>query len=362
MVFLHHYGGGAQSSFLPLRVFGQAVQIGWAGVSLFFVLSGFLITGILWDSLLKPNWWRRFYIRRSLRIFPLYYFAIIVGIIAAAACGIASFSTKPILIYVFYLQDIPALRQAFEQFPRPLILDHFWSLAVEEQFYLIWPFLLLLCRQKLQRARNLCVMVWILSLGFRLGVVYMDAPLEWAQRFLVSRSGELAAGSFLALSVRGDETRVRERLKFAPWAFFSSLIVIVAAFMLSGALDLKFSPMSRYWLVSTIGISAIGVFFASLLALTLNPGLLKTIFEMRFLRWLGKISYGIYVYHVLLRPMFDSLANRIVPRSSVLVHQATLAIIATIGTLTIATVSFYTLERMFNRLKGSSIKVINPAM
>ena len=76
-VFIYHYGGGAQFSLLPLRLIGKAIHFGWAGVSLFFVLSGFLISGILWDSYHKPGWWRRFNVGRSLRIFPLYYLAIV---------------------------------------------------------------------------------------------------------------------------------------------------------------------------------------------------------------------------------------------------------------------------------------------
>ena len=75
-VFLFHYGRGSHSSNLLLRGSAKVVQFGWVGVSLFFVLSGFLITGILWDSRENRGWWRTFYARRSLRIFPLYYFEI----------------------------------------------------------------------------------------------------------------------------------------------------------------------------------------------------------------------------------------------------------------------------------------------
>src|SRR3984885_4831421 len=87
-VFVYHYGGGAQSSFLPLRVMGILLHFAWVGVSLFFVLSGFLISGILWDGYQTPGWWRRFYVRRSLRIFPLYYLALVIAAVIWLALGV----------------------------------------------------------------------------------------------------------------------------------------------------------------------------------------------------------------------------------------------------------------------------------
>src|ERR1700691_6305962 len=72
MVFVFHYGGGLQSSHLALRMLGYVTQAGWTGVVLFFALSGFLITGSLWDSLGSRHLLRNFYVRRALRILPLY--------------------------------------------------------------------------------------------------------------------------------------------------------------------------------------------------------------------------------------------------------------------------------------------------
>src|SRR6202000_1096748 len=104
---IYHYGGGAQSSFLPLRAIGTAIHFGWAGVSLFFVLSGFLISGILWDGYSKSSWWKRFYVRRSLRIFPLYYLAIAGAAIAWLILGVPAGELSPLWVYVFYLRNVP---------------------------------------------------------------------------------------------------------------------------------------------------------------------------------------------------------------------------------------------------------------
>jgi peptidoglycan/LPS O-acetylase OafA/YrhL len=358
MVFLHHYGGGALSSFLPLHIFGLSVRLGWSGVSLFFVLSGFLITGILWDSLQTPNWWRRFYFRRSLRIFPLYYFSILLAVVVPLVLGNRTIPFSSVAVFLLYLQNVPALHPIFDQIPQTLTLSHFWSLAVEEQFYIIWPFLLVLCFPKRDRAKRLCVAVWLLSFAFRFLVVGMDWNLEWAQRFLLARAGELSTGAFLALSVRGNQRERDTIVTWAPWSFLLSLLAILIIFLSSGVLDLKFIPKENYWLWSSVGIGAFSVLFASLLVLALQDGWIKRFFEFSVLRWLGKVSYGIYVYHVLLRPFFVWVADRIAPNSSIMVQQATVALVGTIGTLFIASLSFYAFERPLLRLKERKTQLI----
>src|ERR1700722_12834586 len=86
-VFLYHYVPGQNSSSFPIHFIWAANQIDWVGVSLFFVLSGFLISGILWDSFEDKNWWRNFYIKRSLRIFPLYFLALLIAVAVYFAIG-----------------------------------------------------------------------------------------------------------------------------------------------------------------------------------------------------------------------------------------------------------------------------------
>jgi peptidoglycan/LPS O-acetylase OafA/YrhL len=133
----------------------RGVALGWAGVELFFVLSGFLITRILLESRDKPHYLRNFYARRALRIFPLYYVVLVVTLILPPPHGFGRSRTS--LWYFAYLQTLPLVRGRFEASPLP----HSWTLAIEEQFYCLWPFVLLLLR----RGRDLAAALAVLFLG-----------------------------------------------------------------------------------------------------------------------------------------------------------------------------------------------------
>ena len=208
-VFIYHYGGGAHSADFAFRLVGKTIHLGWVGVSLFFVLSGFLITGILLDYMQRPKWRVTFYIRRALRIFPLYYFALFGAILVAWFLKTPSSRITPLWPLFFYLQDIPQIVHTWALSPL-FVVGHFWSLAVEEQFYLVWPFLLLFASRR-SVLRPLCISVYLLSLFFRICVFSLHLNTEWATYFIIGRAGEMAAGGFLAASIRGSE-RDREQI------------------------------------------------------------------------------------------------------------------------------------------------------
>ena len=133
----------------PLSPFGRFLHSGYLGVDLFFVLSGFLITGILIDSKITPNYFRVFYMRRALRIFPLYYLLLAVSWLTVV---FITPQDKPLLTGVdsmawfwLYASNIGmAVKGDWLNSPTWVGLGHFWSLAVEEQFYLVWPLLVYL--------------------------------------------------------------------------------------------------------------------------------------------------------------------------------------------------------------------------
>lgn len=343
-VFIFHYGGGARSKFLVIRLLGEAIHFGWVGVSLFFVLSGFLISGILWDSFGKSGWWSRFYARRSLRIFPLYYLALIFAILAATWNGAGGLAIERIWIYAIYVQNIPSLNGLMDSFPKNVHLGHFWSLAVEEQFYLIWP--LILCKsENIKSAIRFCAIAWVVSLLFRFGCVALHWETAWGNRFLLSRMGELCAGALLALSLRVSKDSQKRTFRVAKIAFWISLFGIGSVIFISGT-------DQDHPLMVTLGIAMVSILFTSLLAYAIGGGWIESFFKMRIFRWLGKISYGIYVYHLLFRPAFERFTKIIVSPDNKNLYLLTLAVVAAIGTLATSTLSFYTYEQAFLMLKN----------
>lgn len=344
-VFVYHYGGGAQSSILPIRIVGTIIHFGWAGVSLFFVLSGFLISGILWQGFHKRDWWKRFYARRSLRIFPLYYLAILIAFVVGVALGGSPSQFSPIWIYILYLGNFPPLLAHTSSLPTTLHLGHFWSLAVEEQFYLIWPFVLGMFVGRRRGAMRMIAFLWAMSFVFRCVMQGWNPSGDWNGLFLFSRAGELLAGAFLAMAVRGDEQERKRLFAWAPIAFFGSALLIAAISVYAG------TPQFGPPLMSTVGLAFCSIFFASMIALCFRPGIVQSFFENGLLRWLGKISYGIYVYHLLFHDGFTWVAARIAPQASYNTHLLLIFGIAVAGTLAIASLSYYTYETAFLRWK-----------
>jgi peptidoglycan/LPS O-acetylase OafA/YrhL len=343
IVFLFHYGGGTHSSLLPMRIFGYINKGGWAGVTLFFVLSGFLITGILWDSFGEEHWWRNFYIRRVLRIFPLYYGSIALVIFAAALKGTLYPALRLIWIPVFFLQNMPHLNALVDIIPSPLGLFHFWSLAVEEQFYLLWPVVLFLQKTR-DRARTLCLGIFLFACLFRLLIWHFAPNPNQFSQFLFSRSGELAAGGWLALAYRGPEwARVKA---IAPFAALAGL----AGFLASGVLNGTFECIG-YW-QSVTGLPCITVFAAALLVLAMEPGIVQRCAEAAWLRWLGGISYGVYVFHLLFLAVYNWIEQRIFGSRSALITNVAVLIIAAVGSVCSAWLSFRFFETPFLRLKN----------
>jgi len=343
-IFIVHYAGGTHAFMGRFRYLAEPINFGWAAVSQFFVLSGYLISGILWDSIGTPNWWRRFYWRRSLRIFPLYYLALLV----AVAHTVASHGLKSIfpgvLPYFVYLQNIPTVYPTLAKFPDVRSLSHFWSLAVEEQFYLIWPFVLAWLYPKAGMARNVCLFVWLSSLAFRVAVFAAGAEHLWAIAFLAARAGELSLGAYLALLVR--DPILKDRLfRRARWIFGVSLLAAISVIIGTGGAGGESKGMV------TVGFAINALLFASLIALSLRPGLAASVFKASWLRWLGRISYGVYVYHILLVDAFDWIAYRIFPRLGRELHFLVLFFVAASGTLIVASLSYYFFELRFLRMR-----------
>ena len=359
MVFVFHYGGGLQSSHRALRILGYLTQTGWIGVVLFFALSGFLITGGLWDSLQdspsrKPAVLRNFYIRRALRILPLYFATLLAAAVATIACGALLSELRPLVFFAFFLQNLPVLAQAVIQNSSPLPLYHLWSLAVEEQFYLLWPALLLLARTR-RSTIHLCLWIFAIAALFRI-IVFGLPALAWTHQqhlfdsFLLTQCGALVLGAALALALRPDQPLsdrpdIQALQRWASLAFLAGIALYLLSSFLCGSFYLYF-PL-QYML----GLPAVSIVAAALILILLRPGIPRTIASFSPLVWLGRISYGFYVFHILLQPLYDTLGEHLAHAATGTLYQTARFAVAFPITVLAAWISYHLLELPFLETK-----------
>jgi peptidoglycan/LPS O-acetylase OafA/YrhL len=305
-------------------------SVGWAGVDLFFVLSGFLITTVLMEAKGQPNYFRNFFVRRALRILPLYY--LLVGVFFLPFLWIAHRHGRWInvpsqLWYWFHLSNWSSAFGPMVRSP----LGHVWSLAVEEQFYLIWPFVvLLLCRRTL---RNVCIgiiiSVLLLRCGMSLTGMWRTYP-ELMYRLTPFRIDTLAFGTLIATFRSKRDPRI-------PGLLGCALLVAV----------LSFSTSYKDVRMFTVGFTAIGLIGFSLVlyAKQSNPGWLC----FPLLQSFGKYSYAIYMFHV---PVRFALYWFVLPK----IHSAPLGILISTAlglpaSYAIAWLSWRVIETPFLNLK-----------
>lgn len=266
-------GGEAEAGLL--RGYLSVALLGWCGVDLFFVLSGFLITGILVRSVGRPHYFRNFYARRALRIFPLYY-AVLVLLLFVLERGVTSPAER--LSYFLYYQNLYfATWGHLQQDPARTIT---WSLAVEEQFYLLWPAVVAWLAPR--RLVAFCFVTIGGAIGVRLLLVHSGCKDAY---FLTPcRLDALAAGALLALSPR-------------PPAWCGTVGLLVGAtglyaLAIAGGSSLPDSP-----LMQGFGLLAALLFAVGGLVSALGQGWLARCCRWRWLRSLGCYSYCIYLTH-----------------------------------------------------------------
>jgi peptidoglycan/LPS O-acetylase OafA/YrhL len=271
--------------------FGEA---GWMGVDLFFVLSGYLITGILADAVGQSHYYQNFIVRRSLRIFPLYYVCLILFTLAAWKDGSHWIDTKQWGIgwFVFYLGNIRA--SWLNQFPPVFSFVPLWSLQVEEQFYLLYPFIVLcLPRNSLRRFLIGCA---VTAPVIRI-CLFLFAPGSSLARntLMFCRMDGLALGGLVALLVRSPGRR------WLPARLLRNGALAMGAFALTiyTWVWLSNPDTATHPLMSTIGFSINAVTFAVLLALivTAPPPRFAALLRNPFLVYTGQIAYGLYLLH-----------------------------------------------------------------
>ena len=330
--------------------FLQVFEFGWAGVDLFFVLSGFLITDILLSSSDNKNYFRNFYARRFLRIFPLYY----VTLILFFALYPFLFSNEHKAAYQYYSQNQfwfwlhvenwLFVKKGFSTSP---YLTHFWSLAIEEQFYLFWPLIIYFLKD-LKKIKITIVALIVVALAIR---VYMRCyyPANFANYYCntLTRMDSILIGCLLSIHIKEGKKISGAVLK---WLLAGCVAYFAGGFLLGGSLNLK----NPYF--STFGYTIVSVFFASLLYIFLHKdfSILRWLKGSFLLNYLGKISYGIYVFHIPVYLVLSSLLMKILQKSYGMNSLQALFFIATVSlivTLVASSLSFYYFEKPFMRLK-----------
>jgi peptidoglycan/LPS O-acetylase OafA/YrhL len=353
LVMMHHitFFGGMRPVALLDRLYYKATVAGWFGVDLFFVLSGFLITGILFDAKGSEHFFRNFYARRTLRIFPLYYAFLVIYIVALPFfLPIGAEHQYLVSHQIWWWTYLVNVLIFFEGWPPYVGVGHFWSLAVEEQFYLTWPLVLFYCRR--QTLIRLCGALFVCSFAVRLALVASGNSVA-AYVLMPARMDTLAVGSWLALMVRDPEAEGLRKL--APWAWPATVTagaVVAAIALWQGGFD------SENRLVQTVGYTMLAVLFGGVLLIVLTSAPTSPVgrvFANAGLRAFGRYSYALYIFHhpiiFLLRQSGFSVRDAPIILGSSLPSQIFYAMVVTGITFALAFCSWHLYEAQFLKLK-----------
>jgi len=334
VVFYHNYG------FINYFFFG------WLGVDLFFVLSGFLITGILLRTSQQKGFLRNFYARRILRIFPLYYLTLIVFFILLPLFRLDALNLNYYIENQFwfwiYLQNWLFI---FHPPSDTVALNHLWSLAVEEQFYLIWPFIILLFKKPKGLIYLLMILlVGIIALRFILWTCQIER-VAYFNLYTFSRIDGICIGSLLAVLKMTNPKAINR--------YFTFIVLGLAA------LNFVFYSFNRQNQFSYPYLAIAGyTTFATLFGLLVNEGteyestFINRIFSFRLLRFFGTISYSLYVFHWPLYLMMAPVLTRWSDKNIGFIDPSIVAsTIATVLSVFLAWFSFLFFEKRFLALK-----------
>lgn len=307
-----------------------------SGVDLFFALSGFLIAGILLDKKGSAGYFRVFYLRRTCRIFPLYFLLLGLFLLLAGRLPLAGQSNEwlfhhpmPLWSYATFTQN---LFMGIERTFGANWLGVTWSLAVEEQFYLILPFIILLVGKR--------KLIWIVA------ALFLSLPvLRWASpgfhnyTCLPWRADSLLAGVAAALLVRSESAK-------ALFVTKRNALHVAGGILIGGQVLLIVFPGYPGIFGETIEAMCFGTLILILRLGTFPP--LGRIFENGALRWMGTLSYGIYMFHQPMSGLMHGALRLQTPRIAGMADVA-ITIASAMATIILAWVSFRFFESPFLR-------------
>ena len=318
---------------------------GWLGVDLFFVLSGFLITDILLKTVGKKGYLKNFYIRRILRIFPLYYLCLILFLIVLPKTNlqfnVQYYVDHQVWIWT-YLQN---WIYTFQNPGQTNTLNHLWSLAVEEQFYLLWPLAVLVIRNP-KYLLLFISLILVAVLGLRLWAwMHQVADLAYFNLFTFTRIDGICIGCMIALLQRVNPNFLKR---------YTTAIVLFFAFMNFAFFFVNRRYEFAFPYLALAGYTTFAMMFGLLVneAVTNKTKLVNFLFNIPLLKFFGKISYGFYIFHwpvyILLSPYLFPWVSKFVNGSSL---QFIVSVLATLAAVGISWLSYQYFEKYFLKLK-----------
>ncbi len=328
--------------------FNNYFFFGWLGVDLFFVLSGFLITGILLNSMGERKAIGNFYMRRILRIFPVYYLALFICLL------VIPLLVKPEPNLEYYRENLFWLLTYLQNwlfiFKEPYgdqLLLHTWSLAIEEQYYLLWPAIIILVKNPRRLLSMLITFLVLIIIGRPIIWLSGTGDFSYATLYTYTRVDGLVVGSMLALILR---------IKPDFPAKFSTILVLFLAALNFAFYFLSLEIMDLPYLAFT-GYTTIAFLFGLIVyeAVKGDSRIIHFVLNRSALKFLGRISYGLYVYHW---PLYLLLAPRLALLLSVRGYLSdgyavsASAIATTILAIFISWLSYRYLEKPFLALKN----------
>ena len=333
----------AWSHWMPPYQFG--LEWGLMGVNLFFVLSGFLITGILLDGRMgavgmSGRWFtiRQFYIRRVLRIFPLFYMTLLLLLLVGVKAIRQTF-----FWHVCYLSNVYFFREGTWQLATSNI-SHFWSLAVEEQFYLVWPYLIVFLPFRLLRP----VVVGLIALApvYRVVMAAVDPGNQVAFVLTIGCLDALGLGALLAYAERSGGDAAQGGRRLGRWLLWIGLPAWVAVEALSrGHLGLgPLLAIRQTFLDMVFGWVILGAAHGF-------KGWFGWFLQCPPMAYVGRISYGVYVFHnLMVYPLVFAVRNLHVPDTFLSVPWM-LRVSLLVLTISAAAISWHVFEKPLNDLK-----------
>jgi peptidoglycan/LPS O-acetylase OafA/YrhL len=331
-------------------VYHVGTSWGFKGVWLFFVISGFLITGILLNCRndeglaagVRPSrLWsiRQFYIRRFLRIFPLYYATLLV-----ATALDAPHMHEHIGWHALYLTNVLAF--VLNEHVQPAA--HFWSLAVEEQFYLIWPWIIVFAPRRWLIAAMLAAI--LAGPLFRFGALLWWPDNSKASLLTPGCLDALGAGALLscvAFIGQGSTAAAADR------RIARTMLMIGLPGALGSAVALRLSPPSVDPWIRAIEPFGLALVFGWAVSQAAHgfPGIIGRMLEFGPLVYLGRISYGVYVIHPFVDAGLDAMLARVAHPAWLAAPGVPKFIVLLTITLALASISWYAFEAPLNRLK-----------